>query len=91
MPFYDLDEENTIFEPLKIKVGGIELVIDDVGKKEFDEIAELDDPYAQVAKLAKVPIKKIEHIKMKRIATALKIINREFLGPAVGHFQPKKV
>ena len=26
MPTYDLDEESTLFEPLKIKVGGKELI-----------------------------------------------------------------
>jgi len=89
MPTYDL-EENTLFEPLKIKVGGKELVIPDVDRKEFERIADIKDPYEQLAQWAKVDLKEVEQIKMKRVAAALKIIAKEFMGPAIGSFTPKK-
>ena len=90
MPTYDLDEEGTLFEPLKIKLDGIELIIEDVDRKEFDKIADITDPHEQLAGWAKIEVKKLEQIKMKKVATALKIIAREFLGPAAGNFTPKK-
>ncbi len=90
MPTYDLDEEGTLFEPLKIKVGGIELIIEDVGRKEFEEITNLIDPYEQIARWAKVKLKEVEHIPMKKLSTALKIIGKEFLGPSASAFTPKK-
>lgn len=90
MPTYDLDEEGTLFEPLKIKLGGVELVIDDVNRKEFDKIAEITDPYEQLARWAKIDLKVVENIPMKKVASALKIIGKEILGPAAGAFTPKK-
>ena len=90
MPLYDLDEKSTLFEPLKIKVGGKELMIEDVDRKEYDKITEITDGYEQLALWAKVPVKEIESIQFKKVAAALKIIARELLGPAVGSFTPKK-
>jgi len=90
MPTYDLDEESTLFEPLKIKVGGKELIIEDVARKEFEKIANITDPCEQLAKWAKVEVTEIEGIPMKKVAGALKIIAKEFLGPAAGSFVPKK-
>lgn len=90
MPIYDLDEENTLFEPLRIKLGGKELTIEDVARKEFDEIAKMKDPYEQLARWAKVKVEEIEPIPMKKVAAALKIISKEILGPAAGSFVPKK-
>lgn len=91
MELYDLDEESTLFEPLKIKLGGVELTIEDVARKEFDRIADIIDPYEQLAAWAKVNVKVLEKIKMRKVAGALKIIGKGFLGPAVGAFVPKKV
>lgn len=90
MPTYDLDEEGTLFEPLKIKLAGIELTIEDVGRKEFERITDLTDPYEQLANWAKINLKKIEQIPMKKVSAALKIIGKEILGPAAGAFVPKK-
>jgi len=90
MPTYDLDEESTLFEPLNIKVGGKELIITDVARKEFEKIAAITDPCEQLARWAKVEMKEIEEIPMKKVAAALKIIAKEFLGPAAGSFTPKK-
>ena len=91
MPTYDLDEESTLFEPLKIKLDGVQLTINDVARKEFEKIAEIKEPYDQLAAWAKVDVKVIEKIKMKKVAGALKIIVKEILGPAAGAFTPKKV
>ena len=90
MPTYDLDEEGTLFEPLKIKLGGKELVIEDVARKEFEKIADITDPCEQLAAWAKVDKKEIESIPMKKIAAALKIVAKEFLGPPPAAFVPKK-
>lgn len=90
MPIYDLDEKSTLFEPLKIKLGGKELTIPDVDRKEFEKITEIVDGYEQLALWAHVPVKELEHIPFKKVAAALKIISRELLGPAVGNFTPKK-
>lgn len=90
MPTYDLDADNTLFEPLKLKVDGIELVIPDVDRKEFDRITDIRDPYDQLAQWAKVKVSVVEKILMKKVAATLKIIGKEFLGPAVGSFIPKK-
>ncbi len=90
MPTYDLDEESTVFELLKIKVGGKDLTIRDVDRKEYDKITNIDDPYEQLACWAKVPVKELELISFKKLAAALKIIGRDLLGPAVGNFAPKK-
>jgi len=90
MPTYDLDEESTLFEPLKIKVDGVELVIEDVARKEFDRIADIKDPHEQLAAWAKIDVKKLEHVKMRKVSGAINIIAREFLGPAAGKFTPKK-
>lgn len=90
MPIYDLDEEKTAFEPLKIKLDDKVLVIEDVDKKEFDVITEIKDPHEQLAAWAKIDVKELEQIKMQKVAVALKIIGRELLGPAVGNFTPKK-
>ena len=91
MPTYDLDEKNTLFEPLKIKLGGKDLIIEDVDRKEFDKIAEITNGYEQLAAWAKVDIKEINQIPMRKVAAALSIIAKELLGPAVGNFTPKKV
>ena len=90
MPTYDLDEESTLFEPLKIRLDGKKLVIEDVARKEFEKIADIKDPLEQLARWAKVDVKEIEEISMKKVAAALKIIAKEFLGPAAGAFVPKK-
>lgn len=92
MPIYDLDEKevSTLFEPLKIKVGGKELTIPDVDRKEFEKITDVTHGYEQLALWAHVPVKELEHIPMKKVAAALKIITKELLGPAVGSFTPKK-
>lgn len=90
MPTYDLDEEGTLFEPLKIKLGGKELIIEDVTRKEFEKITDITDPYEQLARWAKVDLKEVENIPMKKVAGALKIIGKEILGPATGAFVPKK-
>ena len=90
MPIYDLDEESTLFEPLKIKLGGKELIIEDVGRKEFDKIAAMTDPYEQLAYWAKVKVEELEQIPMKKVSAALKIIGKEILGPAAGTYTPKK-
>ena len=89
MPTYDLTDES-LFEPLKLKLDGVELVIEDVVRKEFDKIIEEMDPYIQLARWAKVDVKVVEGLKMKKVAVALKIIGKDFLGPAVGSFTPKK-
>jgi len=92
MPTYDLDDKSigTLFEPLKIKVGGMELTIPDVDRKEFEKITDVVDGYEQLALWAKIPVKEIEKIPFRKVAVALKIITRELLGPAVGSFAPKK-
>ena len=90
MPIYDLDEESTLFEPLKIKIDGKELTIEDVDRKGFDAITDIKDPYEQLARWAKVDVKEVEKMKMKKVAGALKIIAKEILGPAAGAFAPKK-
>jgi hypothetical protein len=90
MPTYDLDEESTLFEPLKIKVGGKELIIKDVARKEFEKIADINLPCEQLARWANVDVKEIEEISMKKVAAALTIIAKEFLGPAARDFTPKK-
>ena len=90
MPTYDLDEESTLFEPLKIKVGGKELIIEDVARKEFDRIADIADPHEQLAGWAKVKVKELEQVPMRKVAAAINIIAREFLGPAARNFTPKK-
>jgi len=91
MSYYDLDEDNSIFEPLKIKIDGIELVINDRDRKEYDRIANIPNPYDQLAAWAEISVKKIEHIKSKKIAAALRIIAIDFVGPALASFKPKKV
>ena len=91
MPIYDLDEKGTLFEPLKIKLGGMELTIPDVDRKEFDKITEVLNGYEQLALWARVPVADLNHIPMRKIASALKIISKELLGPAIGNFIPKKV
>lgn len=90
MPTYDLDEEGTLFEPLKIKVGGKELIIKDVTRKEFDKIADIKDPCEQLAGWAHVSVKEIEQIPMRKVAGAINIIAREFQGPPARNFLPKK-
>ena len=90
MTTYDLDEENTLFEPLKIKVGGKELIIKDVARKEFDRIADIKDPHDQLAAWADINVKELEQIPMRKIAGAINIIAREFQGPAAYKFTPKK-
>lgn len=79
MPTYDLDEESTLFEPLKIKLGGIELTIKDVARKEFDKIANITDPYEQLAQWAGEKLEVIDKIPMKKVSAALKIIGKEIL------------
>ena len=91
MPIYDLDEESTLFEPLKIKLGGVELTIEDVPWSEFEKITAIKDPYEQLARFAKVDVKVLQKVTMKKISSALKIIGKESLGPAAGSFVPKKV
>ena len=92
MPTYDLDEKEsvTLFEPLKIKLGGKELTIPDVDRKEYEKITDVTDGYEQLALWAKVPVKEIESIPFRKVAAALKIIGKELLGPAAGNFTPKK-
>jgi len=90
MPTYDLDEESTLFEPLKIKVGGKELIIKDVVRKEFDRIADIMDPHTQLAGWANVSVKEIEQIPMKKVGAAINLIAREFRGPSASSFTPKK-
>jgi len=90
MSYYDLDENNSIFEPLKIKIEGIELVIKDRDRAEYDRIAEIPNPYEQLAAWAEIDVKKLEHIKSKKIAAALRIIAIDFIGPALASFKPKK-
>lgn len=90
MPTYDLDEENTLFEPLKIKLDGKELTIKDVGRKEFEKIAAIKDPYEQLAAWANVKAEEVEQITMKKVSGALTIIAKEFVGPVAGNFIPKK-
>jgi len=91
MPIYDLDDKgDTLFEPLKIKVGGMELIVEDFSRKEVDAILELKDPYAQVAAWTKTDVKEIHKLTMRQIAACLKIIIKEIFGPAVGNFIPKK-
>ena len=90
MPTYDLDEEGTLFEPLKIKVGGKELIIKDVVRKEFDKKADIKDPCEQLAAWANVDVKELEQIPMRKVAGAINIIAREFQGPAAYKFTPKK-
>ena len=90
MPIYDLDEESTLFEPLKIKLDGKELTIKDVARKEFDKKAAIKDPYEQLASWAEVDIKEVEQITMKKVSGALTIIAKEFVGPVAGNFTPKK-
>ncbi len=90
MPTYDLDEQSTLFEPLKIKVGGKELIIKDVARKEFDRKADITDPCMQLAAWADVDVKEIEQISMRKVAGAINLIAREFQGPAAYKFTPKK-
>ena len=91
MSYYDLDEDDsTIFDPLKIKVEGHELVIKDRDRKEYDRIADIRNPYEQLAAWAEIEVKEIEHIKSKKVAAALRIIAVDFLGPALANFKPKK-
>ena len=90
MPTYDLDEESTLFEPLKIKVGGKELVIPDRLRKEFDRIADINDPHKQLAAWANIKVEELEQIPMRKVAAAINVIAREFMGPSALHFTPKK-
>ena len=92
MPIYDLDDKtvSTLFEPLKIKVGGKELTIPDVDRKEFERITEITNGYEQLALWAHVNVTEINSISMQKVAVALKIITKELLGPAIGNFAPKK-
>ena len=90
MPTYDLDEQSTLFEPLRIKIGGKELIIPDVVRKEFERKADITDPHEQLAAWANINVKEINQIPMRKVAAAINIIAREFLGPAVHNFTPKK-
>jgi len=90
MPTYDLDEESTLFEDLKIKVGGKELVIPDRLRKEFDRIADINDPHKQLAAWANIKVEELEQIPMRKVAAAINVIAREFMGPSALHFTPKK-
>ncbi len=91
MPTYDLDEEGTLFEPLKIKIGGKELTIEDVNRKEFERITDIIDPCEQLAAWAKVPLKEIEALPIRKVAGSLTIIGKELLGPPAKALVPKKV
>ena len=75
---------------LKIKIGGKELTIPDVDKKEFEKITEVTNGFEQLALWAHIPVKEIEQLPMKKVAAALSIIAKELLGPAIGNFVPKK-
>ena len=90
MPTYDLDTDESLFEPLKLKVDGVELTIPDVDRKEFDRIADITKPYEQLAAWANVELKVVEKIKMKKVAAVLGIIAKEFMGPVASSFTPKK-
>ena len=90
MPIYDLDEESTLFEDLEIKVGGKKLVIPDRLRKEFDRIADINDPHKQLAAWANVKVEELEQIPMRKVAGAINIIAREFMGPSAINFTPKK-
>ena len=92
MPTYDLDEKgaSTLFDPLKIKIGGKELTIPDVDRKEFEKITDVTNGYEQLALWAHVSVKEIESLPMRKVAAALTIIAKELLGPAAGNFTPKK-
>ena len=90
MPTYDLDEESTLFEDLKIKVGGKELVIPDRLRKEFDRIADINDPHKQLAAWANIKVEELEQIPMRKVAAAINVIAREFMGPSALNFKPKK-
>jgi methyl coenzyme M reductase gamma subunit len=90
MPTYDLDEESTLFEDLKIKVGGKTLIIPDRLRKEFDRIADINDPHKQLAAWANIKVEELDQIPMRKVAGAINIIAREFMGPSALHFTPKK-
>lgn len=90
MPTYDLDEKSTLFEPLKIKIGGKDLIIPDVDRKEFDRITAVTNGFEQLALWAHVDAKEINDLPFKKVAAALNIITKELLGPAAGNFTPKK-
>ena len=77
MPIYDLDEESTIFDPLKIKLGGKELIIPDVDRKEFEKITDVTNGYEQLALWAHVPVKEINKLPMRKVAAAINIIAKE--------------
>ncbi len=92
MPKYDLDAKDsaTLFEPLKIKIGGKDLTIPDVDRKEFERITDITNGYEQLAQWAHVPVKEISAMPMRKVAAALTIIAKELLGPAAINFLPKK-
>lgn len=91
MSYYDLDEDNSIFdEPLKIKVEGVELIIKDRDRREFDRISMIENAYEQLAEWAEIKVKEIEHVKSKKVAAALRVIAVDFIGPALANFKPKK-
>lgn len=90
MPIYNLDDDKSAFDDVKITMDGITLTIPDVGKKEFDRISSIAEPYEQLAAWAGVPVKDILKLRMRRVAAALNIIAKEFIKPALGEYTPKK-
>lgn len=90
MPKYNLDKEKSLSEPLKIVISGKELVIKDVGKKDFDKFSSIGDPHEQLAAWAGIPKKDAEKFSMRKVAAALKIIAKEFVAGVGMDFVPNE-
>ena len=86
---YDLDEQDEIIEPFVIKIGGMELTINDLPVKEYDRITMLPDLAEQLAEFAQVEKSAIEHISIRKVTAALKIISQEIRSPLEKEYYPK--
>ena len=53
-------------------------------------IADINDPHEQLAGWANIKVKEIEQIPMRKVAAAINIIAKEFMGPSAINFTPKK-
>ena len=84
MPKINLDEDQTLSEPIEIVIDGKIFTVSKITDKTFRRISEIESIAEQFAFLTKSKISVVSNLNLAKVAKALRYIMQTIIGTATG-------
>ena len=84
MPKINLDEDETLSEPIEFIIEGKTFIVSKITDKTFRKISEIESIAEQFAFLTKSKISVVNNLNLAKVAKALRYIMETIIGKATG-------